>query len=131
MLICACRIPSCTFSDPHWTWSWIPDWLVITAVSPGVVVDQMPSSVLYYLMIPISLVHNLPALIEDPSKFYVSKISFLPFSSISVQYLVFNPADHVKFQQHLRYQMSNILHSLSSTFTTCACGTRAQDCTIN
>ena len=27
--------------------------------------------------------------------------------------------------------MSNILHTLSSTFTTCACGSRAQDCTIN
>ena len=27
--------------------------------------------------------------------------------------------------------MSNILHALSSTFTTCACGARAQDCTIN
>jgi hypothetical protein len=33
--------------------------------------------------------------------------------------------------QHLRHQMSNILHALSSTFTTCACGARAQDCTIN
>ena len=27
--------------------------------------------------------------------------------------------------------MSNILHALSSTFTTCACGTRARDCAIN
>ena len=33
--------------------------------------------------------------------------------------------------QHLRHQMSNILHALSPTFTTCACGSRAQDCNIN
>lgn len=25
--------PSCTFSGLHWAWPWIPDWLVITAVS--------------------------------------------------------------------------------------------------
>ena len=32
-------------------WPWIPDWLVITPVLLGVVVDQTLSSVLYYVMI--------------------------------------------------------------------------------
>ena len=32
--------------------------------------------------------------------------------------------------QHLKNQMSNILHALSSTFTTCACGARARDCAL-
>ncbi|PPQ71925.1 hypothetical protein CVT26_007185 [Gymnopilus dilepis] len=31
---------------------------------------------------------------------------------------------------HLRLQISNILHALSSTFTTCACGGRARDCVL-
>ena len=31
---------------------------------------------------------------------------------------------------HIRNQMSNILHALSSTFTTCACGARAENCAI-
>ncbi|KAF8957811.1 hypothetical protein BDZ97DRAFT_2061970 [Flammula alnicola] len=32
--------------------------------------------------------------------------------------------------QHIRNQMSNILHALLSTFTTCACGDRAKDCAL-
>jgi hypothetical protein len=35
---------------------------------------------------------------------------------------------------HLRYirnQMASMLHALSSTFTTCACGSKAQDCALN
>jgi len=32
--------------------------------------------------------------------------------------------------QHLKNQMSNILHGLSSTFTTCACGARARECAL-
>jgi hypothetical protein len=31
---------------------------------------------------------------------------------------------------HLRNQMANILHALSSTFTSCACGACARDCTL-
>jgi hypothetical protein len=51
---------------------------------------------------------------------------------ISVQYPVFNPVFNPARQvQHLHHQMSNILHTLSSTFTTCACGAQTQDCTIN
>jgi len=35
---------------------------------------------------------------------------------------------------HLRYirsQMASMLHALSSTFTTCACGSKAKDCALN
>jgi len=32
--------------------------------------------------------------------------------------------------EHLRNQMSNILHALSSTFTTCACGSKTKDCAL-
>lgn len=32
--------------------------------------------------------------------------------------------------QHIKNQMSNILHSLSSTFTTCACGALSKDCAL-
>ena len=39
------------FGPPLYLGPWIPDWLVITAVLPGVVVDQTLSSVLYYVMI--------------------------------------------------------------------------------
>ncbi|TFK73799.1 hypothetical protein BDN72DRAFT_134269 [Pluteus cervinus] len=51
-------------------------------------------------------VHSLPALIETPHMF---------------------PGSQLKY---LRQQMSNILHALSSTFTTCACGSRAKDCVL-
>lgn len=33
--------------------------------------------------------------------------------------------------EHLRYQMMSILHTLSSTFTTCACGAKATDCALS
>ena len=31
---------------------------------------------------------------------------------------------------HLRNQMTSMLHALSSTFTTCACGAKAKDCAL-
>ncbi|KAF5347350.1 hypothetical protein D9756_010001 [Leucocoprinus leucothites] len=62
-------------------------------------------------------VHSLPALIETPHIFPT-----LPSSSTS---------DSPQQIQRLRHQMSNILHSLSSTFTTCACGSKAKDCALN
>lgn len=34
-------------------------------------------------------------------------------------------------REHLRYQMVSILHTLSSTFTTCACGAMAKDCALS
>lgn len=52
-------------------------------------------------------VHSLPALIESPHLFSTCHLS------------------------HLRAQMTSILHALSSTFTTCACGARARDCVLN
>jgi hypothetical protein len=33
--------------------------------------------------------------------------------------------------QRLRHQMNQILHALSSTFTTCACGSKARHCALN
>ena len=33
--------------------------------------------------------------------------------------------------QHIKNQMSNILHALSSTFTTCACGALSKDCALS
>ncbi|KAH9948848.1 hypothetical protein B0H21DRAFT_707446 [Amylocystis lapponica] len=53
-----------------------------------------------------SVVHNLPALLESPDMF---------------------PAHEL---QHMRYKMTSLLHTLSSTFTTCACGAQAQDCAL-
>ncbi|KAH9003923.1 hypothetical protein EDB83DRAFT_784289 [Lactarius deliciosus] len=36
------------------------------------------------------------------------------------------------FQAHyIRNQMASMLHALSSTFTTCACGSKAKDCAFN
>ncbi|KAG2131668.1 hypothetical protein DEU56DRAFT_454058 [Suillus clintonianus] len=52
-------------------------------------------------------VHSLPALIESPHIFSTYHLT------------------------HLRAQMTSILHALSSTFTTCACGARARDCVLN
>ncbi|KAI0262820.1 hypothetical protein BC834DRAFT_971881 [Gloeopeniophorella convolvens] len=51
-------------------------------------------------------VHHLPALIETPHLF---------------------EAHHV---DHIRNQMASMLHALSSTFTTCACGSKAKDCAL-
>ncbi|KIL59822.1 hypothetical protein M378DRAFT_168826 [Amanita muscaria Koide BX008] len=61
------------------------------------------------------VVHNLPALIENTHVF--------PGAS---------PDDIQSPEKlhHIRNQMSNILHALSSTFTTCACGARAKNCAI-
>ncbi|KAF8627262.1 hypothetical protein AX15_004454 [Amanita polypyramis BW_CC] len=59
------------------------------------------------------VVHNLPALVETPHTFHP------PNDNPSPEKL-----------QHIRNQMSNILHALSSTFTTCACGAHARDCAI-
>ncbi|EKM74756.1 hypothetical protein AGABI1DRAFT_132875 [Agaricus bisporus var. burnettii JB137-S8] len=56
-----------------------------------------------------NVVHSLPALIQSPHAFPPSP-------------------QHV---QHLRKQMADILHALSSNFTTCACGSKARDCVLN
>ncbi|KAI0682800.1 hypothetical protein BC835DRAFT_1423971 [Cytidiella melzeri] len=54
-----------------------------------------------------SVIHHLPALIDMPH--------------------LFSPT---RFEQY-RHQMTSMLHTLSSTFTTCACGSRAKDCALN
>ncbi|KIK92458.1 hypothetical protein PAXRUDRAFT_572931 [Paxillus rubicundulus Ve08.2h10] len=51
-------------------------------------------------------VHMLPALMESPG--------------------MFGPA----YLHHLRAQFTSILHALSSTFTTCACGSSTRDCAV-
>ncbi|CDO76147.1 hypothetical protein BN946_scf185027.g10 [Trametes cinnabarina] len=53
-----------------------------------------------------NVVHHLPALIESPFAFPPHQI------------------------QQFRNQMTSMLHALSSTFTTCACGARARDCAL-
>ncbi|CAA7271813.1 unnamed protein product [Cyclocybe aegerita] len=74
-------------------------------------------------------VHSLPALLKAPH-------AFPPRSPPTT----INPSAHdcddhkTEYSPneitHLRNQMSNILHALSSTFTTCACGARARDCAL-
>ncbi|KAL0952277.1 hypothetical protein HGRIS_006567 [Hohenbuehelia grisea] len=61
-------------------------------------------------------VHSLPALIEAPNTF---PCAFAPNGHSSPRQV-----------EHLRAQMSNIIHSLTSTFTTCACGAKAKDCAL-
>ncbi|RPD70189.1 hypothetical protein L226DRAFT_493158 [Lentinus tigrinus ALCF2SS1-7] len=53
-----------------------------------------------------NVVHHLPALIQSPFSF---------------------PPHQV---QHFRNQMTSMLHTLASTFTTCACGSKARDCVL-
>ncbi|KAI0696110.1 hypothetical protein C8T65DRAFT_664147 [Cerioporus squamosus] len=53
-----------------------------------------------------NVVHHLPALIQSPFAF---------------------PPHQV---QHFRNQMTSMLHTLASTFTTCACGAKARDCVL-
>ncbi|KAI0248958.1 hypothetical protein BJV78DRAFT_1363231 [Lactifluus subvellereus] len=52
-------------------------------------------------------VHHLPALIETPHLFEAHHLSYI------------------------RNQMASMLHALSSTFTTCACGSKAKSCALN
>ncbi|KAJ3505400.1 hypothetical protein NLJ89_g7437 [Agrocybe chaxingu] len=74
-------------------------------------------------------VHSLPALLEAPH-------AFPPRSPPTTINLSVHDCDDHKTEYspneitHLRNQMSNILHALSSTFTTCACGARARDCAL-
>ncbi|TBU52480.1 hypothetical protein BD310DRAFT_861853 [Dichomitus squalens] len=53
-----------------------------------------------------NVVHHLPALIQSPFAFPQHQL------------------------QHFRKQMTSMLHSLASTFTTCACGAKARDCVL-
>ncbi|KAI1782766.1 hypothetical protein LXA43DRAFT_1103459 [Ganoderma leucocontextum] len=53
-----------------------------------------------------NVVHHLPALLQSPFTFPPHQL------------------------QHFRNQMRSMLHSLASTFTTCACGAKAHDCVL-
>ncbi|KII84205.1 hypothetical protein PLICRDRAFT_58008 [Plicaturopsis crispa FD-325 SS-3] len=66
-------------------------------------------------------VHALPALIEQPTAFPLAPLTSCPPSMFSHSPSLLN---------HLRNQMTSILHALSSTFTTCACGSSARDCAL-
>ena len=51
-----------------------------------------------------------------------------PYSSLLCAYM---PSLSSKHQiQEFRNQMTSMLHSLASTFTTCACSTKARDCVL-
>lgn len=68
-------------------------------------------------------VHKLPAVISTPNMFpYVA----LPSSASLVDLDRSRPEQ----LQHLHSQMAEILHSLSSAFVTCACGSSAKDCAL-
>jgi hypothetical protein len=68
-------------------------------------------------------VHNLPALIESPHSFQcVPTLLCLQTS---------NMLSRPHHYEHLRNQMTSMLNSLSSTFTTCACGAKSNDCALN
>ncbi|KAI0743171.1 hypothetical protein C8Q80DRAFT_1273710 [Daedaleopsis nitida] len=54
-----------------------------------------------------NVVHHLPALIHSPFEYPPHQI------------------------HHFRAQMTSMLHTLSSTFTTCACGANARDCVLS
>ncbi|KZT05167.1 uncharacterized protein LAESUDRAFT_813759 [Laetiporus sulphureus 93-53] len=53
-----------------------------------------------------SVIHHLPALIDSPHIFPPHQL------------------------QHFRQQLTSMLHALSSTFTTCACGSKSRDCAL-
>jgi hypothetical protein len=71
-------------------------------------------------------VHHLPALIEMPHLF---EYAALP-TALRITPLIVPPyrAHHLSY---VRNQMASMLHALSSTFTTCACGSKAKDCALN
>ena len=52
--------------------------------------------------------------------------------SESLLFSALSPDDTVSPEKldHIRNQLSNILHALSSTFTACACGARAKNCAV-
>ena len=79
-------------------------------------------------------VHMLPALMESPGMFGCVSILF-PFgqSNLMAHLPSSSPRpgfDRAAHLHHLRAQFISILHALSSTFTTCACGSSARDCAV-
>ena len=80
-----------------------------------------------------NVVHHLPALIRSPFAFPYVPFPFPSFSlSLASRALTTTTMimDRPHQLQHLRNQMTSLLHSLASTFTTCACGAKARDCVL-
>ncbi|EFI26830.1 hypothetical protein CC1G_15232 [Coprinopsis cinerea okayama7 len=102
-----------------------------------------------------NVVHTLPAVVESPWMFNTLRSAFsslasscgdsistthptsnLRHSSTNNPYDDHNSTDHNSTDYsnsstqlaQLRSQIANILHALSSTFTTCACGARSKEC---
>ena len=71
-------------------------------------------------------VHHLPALIEAPHMFQYAAPTHSVFSCSLI-----TSAFRAQHLSHIRNQMASMLHALSSTFTTCACGSKAKDCALN
>jgi hypothetical protein len=71
-------------------------------------------------------VHHLPALIEAPHMFQYAAPTHSVFSCSLI-----TSAFRAQHLGHIRNQMASMLHALSSTFTTCACGSKAKDCALN
>ncbi|KAG5349945.1 hypothetical protein C0989_001160 [Termitomyces sp. Mn162] len=67
-------------------------------------------------------IHLLPALLKTPGLFPCVPCLPRPFRLLTHH----RPAHHA----HLRAQMANILHLLTSTFPACACGAHASDCAL-
>ena len=68
-----------------------------------------------------NVVHSLPALIQSPNLFPC--VVFL----LTCAALTLSRPSHLN---RLRHQLSNLLHALSSTYTTCACGVNATHCAL-
>ena len=73
-------------------------------------------------------VHHLPALIEAPHMFPYAAPLTPVFFPCQFDHTRLSRARHLT---HIRNQMASMLHALSSTFTTCACGSKAKDCALN
>ena len=72
-----------------------------------------------------NVIHHLPALIETPHLFAYVALLTLILGHICSSLL------RTPHLNHIRNQMASMLHALSSTFTTCACGSKAKDCALN
>lgn len=73
-----------------------------------------------------SVVHQLPALIDSPHIF-PCVYTYIQYTPSLLTFCVFDSPHEL---QHLRHQLTSMLHALSSTFTTCACGSKTRDCAL-
>ena len=73
-----------------------------------------------------NVVHSLPAVIQSPTLFPCVQAP----SSFFFFYLITSFFIRQSHIHRLRRQLSNFLHALSSTYTTCACGVNATHCAL-